>query len=459
MMSNRKNYLLKAVLVAAAIATPIIYAYEFGPDPGKTGAPGDNPTGCIESGCHTGTINSTAGASIAIVAAGGTTYVPGQTQKITVTITDPSEKKYGFQLSARVDSNPSKLGAGLMAPIDGNTQVLCADGSNALASGCPAALGSLQWAEHTFAGYGATKAPSASYTFNWTPPATNVGTVTLYAAGNSVTGALVVTGTHTFTTKLQLTPTTSTVNPNAPTIGALLPHQALAAGPIQAGSFVDLYGTNLAPAFTQWNNDFPTSIAGTSVTINGKPAYLLYVSPTVIALQAPDDTAVGSVSVVVTTTAGGASAPATTTLSAYAPALFLFDGKYPAAIVLSPDGSGALGSGSGSYDFLGPAGRFAFKSRAAKKGDTLLLYATGMGPVNPPVAAGKPIPDALQHPTTTPATVSIGGVTQSVTAYETFTGEYQLGVAVPLNVGSGDQPLVISIGGLQTQSGIFIPVQ
>jgi uncharacterized protein (TIGR03437 family) len=52
---------------------------------------------------------------------------------------------------------------------------------------------------------------------------------------------------------------------------------------------VSIYGTNLASGTTIWNGDFPVSLGGTSVEIDGKPAYLEFVSPGQINLQAPDD--------------------------------------------------------------------------------------------------------------------------------------------------------------------------
>src|ERR1019366_6072554 len=58
---------------------------------------------------------------------------------------------------------------------------------------------------------------------------------------------------------------------------------------IQPGSWASIYGIDLASATTLWNNDFPTSLGGTSVTIDNKPAYLWVVSPTQINLQVPDD--------------------------------------------------------------------------------------------------------------------------------------------------------------------------
>jgi len=43
---------------------------------------------------------------------------------------------------------------------------------------------------------------------------------------------------------------------------------------IQPGSWISVYGSNLASGTTVWNGDFPTSLSGTSVKVNGKPAYL-----------------------------------------------------------------------------------------------------------------------------------------------------------------------------------------
>ena len=75
---------------------------------------------------------------------------------------------------------------------------------------------------------------------------------------------------------------------------------------IQPGEWVSIYGANLASGTGVWKGDFPTSLAGTSVTINGRSAFLSFVSPGQINLQAPDDSATGPVSVVVTTAAGKA---------------------------------------------------------------------------------------------------------------------------------------------------------
>ena len=66
------------------------------------------------------------------------------------------------------------------------------------------------------------------------------------------------------------------------------------------------------------NGKFPTSLDGTSVTVNGKPAAVEFISPSQVNIQAPDDVAVGPVQVVVTT-AAGATNSFTATYATFAP--------------------------------------------------------------------------------------------------------------------------------------------
>src|SRR5208283_4389463 len=144
--------------------------------------------------------------------------------------------------------------------------------------------------------------------------------------------------------------------------------------------------TNLASSTVIWSGNFPTSLGGTSVTINGHAAYLLLVSPTQINLQAPNDTSTGSVPVVVTT--AGGTATSAVTLAQFAPSFLLLDSKHVAGIILRSNGSGAYGDGT--YDILGPTGSsLGYSAVAAKAGDTLALFALGLGPTSHSVPAGQ----------------------------------------------------------------------
>ncbi len=155
---------------------------------------------------------------------------------------------------------------------------------------------------------------------------------------------------------------------------------------IQAGSWVSIYGTNLATANATWNGNFPTTLGGTSVTVNNKPAYLWFVSSGQINLQAPDDTATGTVPVVVKTPTG--SATSTVTLGQFGPSFSLLDSSHVAGIIIRTDGSGAYGGGS--YDIIGPTGSsLGFGTVAAKAGDTVELFGVGFGATNP-AGPGRP---------------------------------------------------------------------
>jgi uncharacterized protein (TIGR03437 family) len=244
--------------------------------------------------------------------------------------------------------------------------------------------------------------------------------------------------------------------PAPPTVnaGGIVPIYS-AATTIQPGAWFSIFGSNLAAGTATWNGDFPTALGNTSVAVNGKPAYLWYVSPGQINLQAPDDTARGSVNVVVTTPGG--SVTSTVALGQFAPSFSLLDGKHVAAIILRADGSGAYGGGT--YDIAGPTGTsLGYKTVAAKAGDVLAIFGVGFGPTNPSVLAGKPYSGAAA--TTNPVTLTINNVSVTPSfAGLTSAGLYQINVTLPAGLGTGDVALQATVGGARTQSGVVLPVQ
>jgi uncharacterized protein (TIGR03437 family) len=224
---------------------------------------------------------------------------------------------------------------------------------------------------------------------------------------------------------------------------------------IQPGSWVSIFGTNLAAAPTTWTGNFPTSLGNTSVTIDGRAAYLWYVSSGQINLQAPDDTATGTVNVVVTT--AGGSVTSSVILGQYGPSFSLLDAKHVAGIILRSNGSGAYGGGI--YDIVGPTGNsLGYSTVAAKAGDILELFGVGFGPTTPPVPAGQVYSGSA--PTTNQVQLSINNVavTPSFTGI-TSAGLYQINLTVPAGLGAGDVPLVATAGGVQTPPTVVISVQ
>src|SRR5260370_10153487 len=144
-MKKDKRLLIGKIAVAMAVIPVLIQAYETGPDPRHTGAPGDQT--CAISACHVGTALNGGSGSVQLTSSTGTTYTPGQPQTFTIAITDSKAKVYGFQMSARTDSNPATGQAG---DFTAGTQqiVVCDNGSIKGTNGCPANA-AVEFIEHS----------------------------------------------------------------------------------------------------------------------------------------------------------------------------------------------------------------------------------------------------------------------------------------------------------------------
>jgi uncharacterized protein (TIGR03437 family) len=227
---------------------------------------------------------------------------------------------------------------------------------------------------------------------------------------------------------------------------------------IQSGSWVSIYGTNLATGTVVWNGNFPLSLGGTSVTIDGKPAFINFVTQNQVNVQAPDDTATGTVPVVVTTPAGKATS--TVTLGQFGPSFCLLGAsRYVAGIVIRNDGSGQ--QGGGTYDVIGPAGNsLGLPTAPVKSGDVVELFGVGFGPTDPPIPAGALVLPGKYGTATTPMTVFINGiaVTPSFVGL-TEAGTFQINLTIPPAVGSGDLTIAAMVGGMQTPNGVLIAAQ
>jgi uncharacterized protein (TIGR03437 family) len=221
---------------------------------------------------------------------------------------------------------------------------------------------------------------------------------------------------------------------------------------IQPGEWVSIYGTNFASSTVTWTGNFPISLGGTSVTINGKAAYLSFVSPTQINLQAPDDTSTGSVPVVVTTANG--TATGTVTLAQFTPSFLLLDSKHVTGIILRSNGSGAYDGGA--YDIIGPTGNsLGYPTVAATAGDNIELFAVGLGPTDPVELARQAFSGAAPTTNTVKLLINSVSVTPSFAGLSSA-GLYQINLIVPAGLGTGDVSLVATVGGEQTQPGVVI---
>jgi uncharacterized protein (TIGR03437 family) len=418
-------------------------------------APGDKP-GVACTQCHTGTALNGGGGSVRVDFVKGLTYSPGQTQTFNIVITDAVSAIYGFEMSARMESGPDSTQAGSFTAGQ-NQKIVCSDNAVQPAGGCGG--NGIQWIEHT--------QPSLSNTIpvQWTAPAGASGNVHLYVSANAANGDNSPRNDHIYTADYVLTPA-STATSGVPTITGIVNGASGAVG-AEAGSWITINGTNFASSATTWDSSiigivFPTTVAGATVAIDGRPAPVAFVNPTQINALVPATPTLGDVSVVVSNSVGS-SAPATLTLSAESPGLFTFlqyQGKYPAAIVLDS---------ATAFELLAPSGTFggSTQSRPAKAGDIIVLYGTAFGrtttPLSPEWSASVAFP--LAHTggdiTQPLAKVTIGGQTAQLQFCGIVSpGVYQVNAVVPSGLSAGDQPLTLTLlSGPAIAQTLFIPVQ
>jgi uncharacterized protein (TIGR03437 family) len=178
-------------------------------------------------------------------------------------------------------------------------------------------------------------------------------------------------------------------------------------------AWTSIYGSNLAAsshimsADEAVNGNPPTTLLGVSVKIGAKDALVYYVSPTQVNVLTPADTATGPVSVTVTN-ASGTSAAVAATSQPVLPGLFTVSNYV--------------------------------RSATAKGGDAIELFGTGFGSGNS-------------------VSVSIGSIQANV-LYAGLVGPglFQINVSVPVGIPDGDHPVIATVAGLSTQSGVLLKI-
>jgi uncharacterized protein (TIGR03437 family) len=239
----------------------------------------------------------------------------------------------------------------------------------------------------------------------------------------------------------------------APGFGPVISSVTTAAGEspvIAPNTWVEIKGASLGlPEVRTWqNSDFasnqmPTSLDSVSVTMNGESTYVYYIGLNQIDVLTPPDLAPGPVQVIVTVAT--VSSPRFASLAQpLSPSLFVFNGG-PYVAAARADGS-----------LIGPASLYPGSTTPAKPGDIIQLFANGFGPTNVPVVSGS----VSQSGTLSPLpSITIGGVTVAVSfAGLVAPGEFQFNVAVPSGLADGDQSIVATYSGKNTQVGTLITI-
>lgn len=198
-------------------------------------------------------------------------------------------------------------------------------------------------------------------------------------------------------------------------------------GAIAPGSIVSLWGSGLATSI-ETADAYPlhTTLAGASVTINGVAAPIFYAGPNQINLQVPFEVAAGPATVNLSV-GGVATGSRDITIRGAAPGIFLLAKGHAAAL-------------NQDYSVNSP-------SQPAAPGTAIMVYLTGLGAVDHPVATGSAAPaDPLSR--APGVTASIAGVPASVFfsgLAPGFAGLYQVNVLGP-PLPPGEYALQISVG-------------
>ena len=227
------------------------------------------------------------------------------------------------------------------------------------------------------------------------------------------------------------------------------------------GTYIEIYGPNLATTTMDWSQFFvngvaPTTLQGVGVKVNGEAAFVDYISPGQINALLPGDLSAGPAQVTVTNSLGTSTpfsvnvAPLQPTL--LAPAAFAIGGKQYVGALLPPDYATTFPLPTGAIPSV--------PSRPAKPGETLVIYGLGFGPVTPnaPVGTvGPPVATKLNAPLQilfgqTVVTPDYAGLVAS------FASLYQINVQVPQVDDNDAVPLTFTLGGTTGTQTLYIAV-
>lgn len=197
---------------------------------------------------------------------------------------------------------------------------------------------------------------------------------------------------------------------------------------VAPGSLATIFGSDLAGDTAQASEfPIPTNLAGTTVSVGGTLAPLLYVSPTQINFQVPSATQAGDAKIVVNGP-GGASSEFSFDVTAQAPSVFQYGENH----ALAQNANGLLNS----------------QEAPASVGSYVTVYLTGQGAVDNPVPDGAAAPPSPISTATAKVAAKIGpadATVQFLGLTSQFAGLAQANIQVP-NLPPGDYPLVITAG-------------
>ncbi len=219
------------------------------------------------------------------------------------------------------------------------------------------------------------------------------------------------------------------------------------------GGILVVFGSELAPEYIPAASiPLPVSLGGTSVELvdggMATPLPLYYVIPTQVAAQAPYEVTPGKAYGIRVRTAAGVSVEDAVTFSEAAPKYFAINHE-----------------GFGRVVGADMEGEFLLRSNPMMPGDWYVLYANSMGQTDSPAVTGDGAGDGSVRPLNTitgdvkvvinerEALVDWAGLTPGLV------GLYQINIQSPYNEDVGDVGAWLSLGEVQSQAEMTLPVE
>jgi uncharacterized protein (TIGR03437 family) len=217
--------------------------------------------------------------------------------------------------------------------------------------------------------------------------------------------------------------------------------------PLTAGGIVSMFGSNLGALTSAQSVPLPTSLANTSVYFNDIAAPLFFVSPTQINAQIPIELRGQSSALVTVANNGNPGIPVTLQLSPFSPGVFSASATSPVIV---------------DYN----TGQLVNSSTPAQRGDTLIIYVSGLGLTLLDPASGSPAANDQLSPALLPIQVTIQGGTGKAVLTPDFAGLApsligvdQVNVQIPQNAPTGVVQLSIQSGSLAVSQPVMLSIR
>ncbi len=293
-----------------------------GPVPSRTGAPAEQT--CAIAACHIGTAVNSGGGTLT-VSGMPANYVLNQNYTITITLSQSGRVRFGFEATI-IDDQGRAAGTITITEPNRTQTFQGVVGANLR-----------RYVSHNAGGNSGSS--QSTWTFRWTAPATAVGRVTVYAAGNAAnnngtadSGDLIYTTSASAQAPLALAAVATVSSASFAQNVALAPNMIVSAFSAAALS------QNVVSAST---NPLPTQLDGTEIEVRDstnttRNAGLFFVAPSQINYWIPTGTANG-VATISVKRGGSVVAEGTVTIESTSPGIFTantFGTGVPAAVAL-----------------------------------------------------------------------------------------------------------------------------